>query len=188
MQDYGSSYPWDTRSVLWDQHRPMSDANALLPRVARSEGEDVDIREYMKENPTTVRLGQTLQEAADLLSESQASDLMVVDDDGRLVGVLSEGDLLRAVLPHFEDVMFTSGSLTAAFESFVQEGRLLCNKAIDDYVIEEPIAFKPYNHPLRAAATMVSRQIRRLPVIDDDSRLVGTISRADVARALFRST
>ncbi len=53
-------------------------------------------------------------------------------------------------------------------------------------LIEDPLVVRPYNHPLRAAALMISRQIRRLPVVDDDGTLVGTISRADIAAAIIQ--
>jgi CBS domain-containing protein len=145
----------------------------------------MDISEIMNTDVATVRPGTTVMEAARVLSTSQASDLMVVDDDGTFVGVLSEGDLLRAVMPHFEDVMFQCGSLAGAFQSFVEEGRILAARSIDSLMITEPIVVRDHNHPLRAAAAMVTHQIRRLPVLDSEGKLVGSISRADIAQAIM---
>jgi len=82
--------------------------------------------------------------------------------------------------------MFTCGSLSGAFQSFVDEGSLLANSTVERLLLKDPLVVRPYNHPLRAAALMVSRQIRRLPVVDDDGTLVGTISRADIATAIIR--
>ena len=146
----------------------------------------MEIREIMSQDVATVTLGTSLVDAAEVLRSSQASDLMVVDQDGVFAGVLSEGDLLRAAMPGFEDVMFTSGSVGGAFNAFVEEGQLLAHNKVDKLVIADPVIARPYNHPLWAAAVMVSRQIRRLPVVDDDGKLVGTISRADIARAIIQ--
>jgi len=146
----------------------------------------MEIREIMNADVTAVTPATSLVEAAAVLRSSQASDLMVVDRDNVFVGVLSEGDLLRAAMPGFEDVMFTCGSLSGAFQSFVDEGSLLANSTVEKLLLKDPLVVRPYNHPLRAAALMVSRQIRRLPVVDDDGTLVGTISRADIATAIIR--
>lgn len=145
----------------------------------------MDVSELMNTDVATVRPNATVMEAAQVLSASQASDLMVVDDEGCFVGVLSEGDLLRAVMPRFEDVMFQCGSLAGAFQSFVDEGHLLAGRTIEKLMIKDPIAVRDHNHPLRAAAAMVTHQIRRLPVLDDEGKLVGSVSRADIARAIM---
>ena len=146
----------------------------------------MEISEIMNTEVASVKPGTTVMEAAEVLSTSQASDLMVVDDEGCFVGVLSEGDLLRAVMPHFEDVMFSCGSLSGAFQSFVEEGHALAGRTIDKLMIAEPITVRDHNHPLRAAAAMVTHQIRRLPVLDSSGKLVGTISRADIAHAILQ--
>lgn len=146
----------------------------------------MEIREIMNTDVTVVTPATSLVEAAAVLRSSQASDLMVVDADHIFVGVLSEGDLLRAAMPGFEDVMFTCGSLSGAFQSFVDEGSLLAKSKVEKLLIKDPLVVRPYNHPLRAAALMISRQIRRLPVVDDDGTLVGTISRADIAAAIIQ--
>jgi CBS domain-containing protein len=146
----------------------------------------VEIRDIMNPNVISVTSATSLTEAAEVLRSSQASDLMVVDGDQLFAGVLSEGDLLRAAMPGFEDVMFNCGSVSGAFQSFVEEGQVLSHATVNKLVISHPVVVRPYNHPLRAAAIMVSRQIRRLPVVDDDGTLVGTISRADIASVIIR--
>jgi CBS domain-containing protein len=145
----------------------------------------MDISEIMITDVATVGPGSTIMEAAKVLSASQASDLMVVDGEGCFIGVLSEGDLLRAVMPHFDEVMFSCGSLSGAFQSFVDDGHLLATRTVEKLMIKDPITVREYNHPLRAAAAMVTHQIRRLPVLDDEGKLVGTIARADIARAIM---
>ena len=142
------------------------------------------VREIMSASGSTVDIGATVKQAVKVLAESQASDLMVVAGDGRFVGVLSEGDLIRAALPRYEEILQGGGNLTEAFEVFVDKGSALAEKPIEPLVIKEALTFAPQDDVLKAASAMVRKQIRRLPVVEG-GRLVGTISRADVCRAVL---
>jgi CBS domain-containing protein len=142
------------------------------------------VREVMNASGSTVDSGATVKQAVKILAETQASDLMVVAGDGRFVGVLSEGDLIRAALPRYEEILQGGGNLTEAFEVFVDKGSALADKPIEPLVIKEALTVAPQDDVLKAASAMVRKQIRRLPVVDG-GRLVGTISRADVCRAVL---
>jgi CBS domain-containing protein len=143
------------------------------------------IHDLMNVNATRIRAGATVRQAAEVLSGTQASDLMVVDDDNGFVGVLSEGDLIRAALPRYDEILSAGGgSLSDAFETFVDNGRALADGSIARLVIKAPITISPGEDVLKAAGTMISHQIRRLPVVAD-GKLVGTVSRADICRAVL---
>jgi CBS domain-containing protein len=135
-------------------------------------------------NVIRIPLRSTIREAVDVLSLHQASDLMVVDEANKFVGVLSEGDLIRAGMPRFEELV-AEGSLTSGFAIFQEKGKSLANSPIEPLVIKDAIVVSPNDDLLTAASIMVSKQIRRLPVVDNGN-LVGTISRADVCRAVLK--
>jgi CBS domain-containing protein len=142
------------------------------------------IADIMNLNSARIRDTATLRQAAELLSGSDASDLMVVDADGDLVGVLSEGDLIRAALPRYEEILRDGGSLHDALETFVENGRSLAAGGIGNLLIKDPITISPHEALLKAAGTMISHQIRRLPVVSG-GKLVGTVSRADICRGIL---
>jgi CBS domain-containing protein len=141
------------------------------------------IREVMSHNPATIKLGTSMRDAAVLLQRSQASDLMVVEDDNTFVGVLSEGDIVRAVMPRFEDMLLSSGNLYELFGMFLEKGQEIAQRTIDGLVIHDADTMDPEQDAVKAAAAMVSKQIRRLPVVED-GRLIGAISRADIVVAV----
>jgi CBS domain-containing protein len=143
------------------------------------------IREFMNGSITTIRLGSTMREAAQVLNRSSASDLMVLDGEGRFVGVLSEGDLVRAVMPRFDELMGSGERLTEAFRTLGEHGREMAGGPIDALVIRQPITFGPDDEAVKIASTMVTKNIRRLPIVED-GRLVGTVSRADLVLAIIR--
>ena len=70
------------------------------------------VRDVMTIHPVSVRLGVDLRRVAEIISIAEVSDVMVVDHDSRFVGVLSEGDLVRALLPSFDEVLAAGGRST----------------------------------------------------------------------------
>jgi CBS domain-containing protein len=144
----------------------------------------VKIGDVMNKRAVRIENTATLKDAARVVSETQASDLMVVDASGKFVGVLSEGDIIRAALPNYDDLMRDGTSLGGAWKIFLEKGKELRDTGIDKLVIRNPITFKPDEELLKAASTMVNKQIRVLPVVDD-GKLAGTISRGDICHAVL---
>jgi CBS domain-containing protein len=144
----------------------------------------VRVRDVMDQKAARLRRDATFRQAAELLVLTDASDLIVIDGDGRFEGVLSEGDLLRALLPDHDEIRAAGGTLASAIGLFVANGRHLAEQTIARLVIAQPIVVAPDAELLEVAAVMLERMIRRLPVVEA-GRFLGTISRADVAWAVL---
>ena len=144
------------------------------------------ISEIMTTPPLSVDADGSLAEAAQALAASEAADLMVVDENGMLVGVLDEGDLIRAVLPDVEEIRAAGGSVEDGLAAFVRKGSELADRPLAPYIVREPLTVAPGDHAGVAAVMMIERRIRRLPVVDN-GRLVGTVSRGEVCRAVLAS-
>ena len=142
------------------------------------------IGDVMNVNATRIRAGATVCQAVEVVAASQATDLMVVDDENNFMGVLSEGDLIRAALPRYEEILREGGSLTDALDMFIDRGRGLAGQPIAPLIIKDPLTVSPEDPVLKAASTMISRQIHRLPVVSR-GKLVGTVSRGDICRAVL---
>jgi CBS domain-containing protein len=130
-----------------------------------------------------IRADSNLHHAAEIVAMSGVSDLMVVDHNGDFVGVLSEGDILRAALPDFDEILEQGGALRDAYQAFLRKGRELSQRPILPLIIREPITLQPDDHVAKAAAVLIGKQIRRLPVLKD-GRLIGTVSRANICEAV----
>ncbi len=142
------------------------------------------VREIMAIHPISIYVDADMRRAAEIISIAEVSDLMVLDRQKKFVGVLSEGDLIRALLPDFGEILAAGESLRDAFRIFVEKGRDLASRPIDPLIIRNPITVKPDDDVARSATIMVQMQIRRLPVVEND-QLLGTISRADICRAVI---
>lgn len=140
------------------------------------------VADVMTQDVSTLAPGASLKDAARLLVEIGASGAPVVNPDGRLVGVISEADIIAkeqggrsehaGVLawllePRFVDERFDAVSV----------GEAMSSPAI---VIEA-------DRPVTEAATrMLDEAINRLPVVDADGRLVGIVARSDLVKAFAR--
>lgn len=144
----------------------------------------MQVDEVMTRSPACIAPDATLGEAARAVGTSGAADLMVVNEEGGFLGVLSEGDLLRVLLPDREQILAAGGSLRDGFAVLSRMGRELAARPIEPLVIRDPLVVAPDDDLGVAIVTMVDRQIRRLPVVED-GRLVGTISRSDACRILI---
>jgi predicted transcriptional regulator len=141
------------------------------------------VKDFMVVRTARIRHNSNIQHAAEIVALSGVSDLMVVDEDDIFCGVLSEGDILRTALPDIDEILDEGGTLDDAFEILMRKGQELSDLPIAPLIIEEPIIVDPEDHVAKAATVLLNRQIRLLPVVHE-GKLMGTISRADVCRAV----
>ena len=135
------------------------------------------VREVMTRGPVTVRRETHVKQALRLLDLHSITMLPVVAADSSIVGVLSEADVIRdRVLPDVRGSMLPPDtSHTDAAQETV--GAVMTPRAItvtaDADVVE-------------ATDLMLSTGVKSLPVVDEEHRVVGIVSRRDIVRALAR--
>lgn len=121
-----------------------------------------------------------LHEAARLLSENRISGMPVVDDQNRVVGVISEADLLTLAGMQkghtFRDILHRI--LREPVPARKPGDR------VQDVMSVPPITAKADDDAAEVANILNERRIKRLPVVDDEGHLIGIISRADIIRAI----
>jgi CBS domain-containing protein len=140
------------------------------------------ISELMQREVVTVTPSATLKEAATLLTQHRISGLPVVEADGRLVGVVSEADILRKEdgLP-----LELSGFFGRLLEDAYGDQERYDARTVEQAMTPTPITISPSADVVEAARLMTTHHVNRLPVVDRD-RLVGIVSRADLVRAFQR--
>jgi CBS domain-containing protein len=142
------------------------------------------VQDAMTTQVVAVKLGASFREMAIRLRQSRVSAFPVIDDDGRVIGVVSEADMLaskvlRTGMPHPGEQdrgeqdrgeQDTAEKLTAG-----------------DLMTHPAITVSPGDSVEVAARLMYTLQVKRLPVIDRGGRLAGIISRTDVLAVFDRS-
>jgi CBS domain-containing protein len=142
------------------------------------------VRDIVNINAHRIRLQATVREATAQLSVAHCSDLMVVDEENNFLGVLSEGDLVRAILPNIDDLI-QEGGVAGGNELLIRNAASLAGGKIESLVIRNATTLSLEDKLIRAASIMISKQIRCLPVVSD-GKLVGTVTRADVCLGLLK--
>jgi CBS domain-containing protein len=142
------------------------------------------VKDLMTTNVLTVRPSTPLKEAAALLAERRISGLPVVDDEARVLGVLSEGDIL-----YKETGAKDKPGLIDRLLSVPPTGLdlKLAAKTVGEAMSAPALTIGPRRPVTEAALVMIEEGVNRLPVIDDEERLIGIITRADLVRAFVRS-
>jgi CBS domain-containing protein len=121
----------------------------------------VIIRELMTRPAVTCPNNTTLEHAAWLMWEFDCGIIPVVDDDGRAVGVVTDRDICMAAYT---------------------QGRALRDIPVSTAMAHHVIAIHADESMDTAEHLMADNQIRRLPVIDGDGKVVGVVSLNDLAR------
>jgi CBS domain-containing protein len=139
---------------------------------------DVMTREIISVRPDT-----TVAEAIRMMLDNRISGLPVIDEAGRLVGILTEGDLLRRGetgterhRPRWLEILMGPGRLA---EEYVRTH----GRKIGEVMTRDPVSVTPDTSLKEIVELMERRRIKRVPVLDGEAP-VGIISRADLLRGL----
>lgn len=124
------------------------------------------VDQLMSQPVYSCRATETLNAAAALMWDHDCGVVPVVDDDGRLVGILTDRDICMAAYT---------------------QGRPIHEIRVDTVMTHEVHACRPDDPLARAEEAMQAHRVRRIPVVDADGHLVGLLSLNDLARECQRS-
>jgi CBS domain-containing protein len=141
------------------------------------------IETLMSKHVVTASPDTSLKRVARMLTRYRISGIPVCDEDGAVLGVVSEADILckeRGAVPE------PGGLLGWLFEKADAECTRLLARTAGEAMTAPALTIAPSASVNVAAQIMIRRHINRLPVVED-GRLVGIVSRADLVRAFHRS-
>jgi CBS domain-containing protein len=144
------------------------------------------VRDVMTSTVVTCRPEATFQQLVGLMLDHGISGIPVVDAAGRPIGIVTEADLVskeafggrRRLLEVADDVVAGRAENIWAAKARAMTAADLMTAPVRTVGLDDLVRL--------AAARMVSTGIKRLPVIDDDGRVVGIVSRSDVLRLFHR--
>ncbi|WP_424890190.1 CBS domain-containing protein [Streptomyces sp. XH2] len=139
------------------------------------------VDDLMTRNVVRVRPDTPFKAIVRKLAENDVTAVPVVDGDGRVVGVVSESDLLRkpAGLPD------PFGLLPLPHLRPAERAKAEGARA-GELMTAPPVCARPGWNVVETARLMAARNVKRLPVVDETFRLLGIISRSDVLRVYLR--
>ena len=148
------------------------------------------VRDVMTTDVLTFHPEDPIQESLERLVARDVDGAPVVDDDGRLIGMLSADDLLvQETRLHYPTVISLFGAyleLPSSHRKFEEDLRRAVAATVADVMDGDPTACGPDDTLERVATTMHEKKLGRLPVIEQ-GRLVGIIARGDILRSIVAS-
>ncbi len=140
------------------------------------------VEDVMKKDVLSVKKFDTIVSAANILLEKSISGLPVVDNDNKVVGIITQADILQIV----------GVSKDPTVKDMLKHllGEKLPERKMGDIVgdiMTSPVAtIHPEANIAAAVQQMGEKKIRRLCVVDGKNRLIGLITRADILRAVLK--
>ena len=141
------------------------------------------VSDIMTRTPKTVTPDSKLLEVVSLMCLYRYSGLPVVQD-GKMVGVIAEKDVLHRLFPTLED--FKDVMAAPDYDNMVYQYKDVVNLKVADVMTPNVITVSSDMHILKAATVMVRHKFRRIPV-SDGGRLVGMLSLGDIHKAIFQA-
>ena len=126
------------------------------------------VREWMTPDPITVGLNTSLPEIHQIMVSEEIRRLPVVDENGRLIGIVTLGDV-RGAQPS-----------PATSLSIWEMNYLLSSLDVEKIMTPDPITVTPDQTVGEAARIMLENRISGLPVVEPDGHLVGIITESDI--------
>jgi len=126
----------------------------------------------------------TYAEVANLLHQNMIGSIAICAD-GKLVGIVSEKDLFRAMFPNYGDY-YRTPELFTDVESYEDAVSELRDKPIASFMITDVVTIRPDEPIMKAGGLMLAKHIHQLPVIENE-KFVGMISREDVFSAILKA-
>ncbi|HYX18192.1 MAG TPA: CBS domain-containing protein [Nostoc sp.] len=148
------------------------------------------VADVMSRDPIVVRVETPLNEAIQILAERHISGLPVVDDVGKLVGIISETDLMwqetgvtpPAYIMFLDSVIYLKNPAT-----YERDLHKALGQTVGEVMSKNPITISPEKTLREAATIMHDRSVHRLPVLDNTDQVIGILTRGDIIRAMAAS-
>lgn len=143
------------------------------------------IRDIMETVVVTVPVHATYRDVAHVLYHQEQHCVVVVDAEGRPVGIISEYDLFRILYPHYGSYYLNAELYTdpAERERKIEEVQA---HPVERFMQKDIHHTSPDEPVMRVGATMLAKNLRRLPVLED-GKLVGIVTRPAIFRALYET-
>ncbi len=147
-------------------------------------------KDIMSSQPISASKEQTVKEALDLLAKHGISGLPVVDENDKVIGIISDTDIIRyseqkSIVPHTGSSFWISPYIEIEELASVRSGFELLHKTQLENVMTKKVYSVTEDTPASDVAKLMNRRnINRIPVVNDDGKLVGIVTRADLIQCM----
>lgn len=147
--------------------------------------EPLKVADVMERDLTSVTDDTTLVEALAMFASHRTTGLPVIDSSSRVVGFISEKDVLKAMIPGYVGYIDESFSMPS-IDTIKQRVKMIAHEKAGDHMTKPPIVFEQDDDLTSALVAIFKRDLHLVPVVSDGV-LVGIVGREDVLEGFARS-
>jgi CBS domain-containing protein len=152
---------------------------------------ELPVTQVMTADVLAVRPDDLVEEVVRRFAERDISGAPVVDDDGRLVGLLDDSDLIvsdaRLHAPTVVELFGAYLTIPGEWRRYEDELRHALGRTVGEVMHEDPPSVRTDATVEDVATLIMDRNVSRIPVVDADRRVVGVVTRGDLVAAMGRS-
>lgn len=137
-------------------------------------------------NIQTIHQENTISEAMSLIHNKHYNGLIVIDDNDKVVGVLSVQDIAGAIIPHQfqEDPSIASAMFKEGF--FQEQCQHIKKKHVKDIMRTEFIRVTLESSLMEVCADFLKNDLYIVPVFDDKKHIIGIITRSEIKKIMYK--
>lgn len=143
------------------------------------------VRDIMDTNVITVTTETPYSEVVKTIYEHHMSGVPVVDEKGEPVGFVTDKDILRVMLPHYQSYYEHPEAYTK-LEDRERKALDIQNHRARTFMRTFSMQVRPDDAVMKVLGMMLAKHMSRLPVINSEGKLVGVISRKMIFQAIIR--
>lgn len=156
----------------------------------------IKVKDAMEKNVIKFHSDDKISDVAQKLRDNKISGAPIIDDDNKVIGIISEGDIMRLlevhsprlnlILPAPLDVIELPIRMKHELDEIAEDMNRAASVLIGEIMTKKVYTMKEDDDISDAAQYMDTHSINRLPVVDAEGRLIGILTRGDLISAMVR--
>jgi CBS-domain-containing membrane protein len=139
------------------------------------------IKDVIKRDVLTVKADDSLKKAMIIICRNKISGLPVVDDDNKLIGIISEKDILKAM--YLSPQEYIEYGATAFNEDRYKD---IMDDKVESVMSTTLTTATIDDDALKVASLMILKKVRRIPIVDNEGKVIDLVSQGDIHVAIFK--
>ncbi|MDD2334378.1 MAG: CBS domain-containing protein [Mesotoga sp.] len=140
------------------------------------------VSEAMIRDVSTIFEDETIEDFIVFCLRQNKSGLPVVDEEFRVVGFLSESDVIKSALPSYFSLLQSASFIPDTHQFVIRLGKIKDDQ-VSQHMVKPPVLIRPDDTVIYAADLLIKNGLKIMPVVDAEGKLMGVVNRIHLIHA-----
>ena len=132
----------------------------------------------------TISVNATFFETLKKMIDEKTNSLVVVDDEGKVTGMINTGEMIREVVPDYLEEDDAIAAHFANKEMFAEDVKKAKDQPISKFMIKGPATVDADDSLMEVAVIAISENQMRVPVVDENKKPIGLVTRTEIKQVI----